>query len=228
LKRGFERKAKAAIENLAEKPGPLFFFPFQLDCDYQTRVHSPFRAMHLAMEHVLVSFARHAPNPARMFVKLHPLDSGIIDWRAVTGHIGAELGIADRLIVVDGGDIDKILARCRAVVTLNSTVGGLALACRLPVIALGNAVYDIAGLTHQGELDEFWRAPKPPDGDLFDAFRRVLAARCLIPGSFFSEAGLKLAVEAALDRLEAIYFRPARGFIPKIADGSGNARPFAA
>jgi hypothetical protein len=46
---------------------------------------------------------------------------------------------------------------------------------------------------------------------LFDAFRRVLAARCLIPGSFFNEAGLRLAVDAAIERLEAIYARAARG-----------------
>jgi capsular polysaccharide export protein len=228
LKRGSERKAAAAIEDLADFHGPLFFFPLQLDCDYQMRVHSPFRAMHLAIEHVLTSFARHAPDAARLVVKLHPLDSGIIDWHAVTGHIGAEQRFADRLIVVDGGDLDKILTLCWAVVTVNSTVGSLALARGLPVIALGNAVYDIPGLTHQGELAEFWRAPTPPDGDLFDAFRRVLAACSLIPGSFFSEAGLKLAVEAALARLEATYFRPARGFIPKFADGSGDARPFAA
>ena len=208
LKRGAERAAAAAIEDLARVSGPLFFFPLQLDCDYQMRVHSPFRAMHLAIEHVLTSFARHAPDAARLVVKLHPLDSGIIDWRAVIDHIGAELRIADRLIVVDGGDLDTILARCRAVVTVNSTVGSLALARGLPVIALGKAVYDIPGLTHQGELAEFWNAPKPPEADLFDAFRRVLAARCLIRGSFFGEAGLRLAVEAAVDRLEAIDFAP--------------------
>jgi capsular polysaccharide export protein len=206
LKRGSERRAAAAIEDLADIPGPMFFFPLQLDCDYQVRVHSPFRAMHLAIEHVLTSFARDAPEAARLVIKLHPLDSGIIDWRALTGHIGAELGIADRLIVVDGGDLDKILTRCRAVVTVNSTVGSLALARGLPVIALGTAVYDIPGLTHQGELPEFWNAPKPPEADLFDAFRRVLAARCLIRGSFFSEEGLRLAVEAAVDRLGAIDF----------------------
>jgi capsular polysaccharide export protein len=87
----------------------------------------------------------------------------------------------------------------------------MALACGLPVVALGKAVYDIAGLTFQGELDDFWRAPTPPNAVLFDAFRRVLAARCLIPGSFFNEAGLRIAVEAAIERLEATYARAARG-----------------
>jgi capsular polysaccharide export protein len=211
LKRRAERRAAAALEELPAGPNPLFLFPLQLDCDYQVRVHSPFRAMHLAIEYVLTSFARHAPATARLIVKLHPLDSGLVDWAAITGCLAVELGIAERLIVLDGGDLGELLARRPAIVTVNSTVGTLALACGLPAIALGKAVYDIAGLTFQGELDNFWNAPPPPDAALFDAFRRVLAARCLIPGSLFNEAGLSLAVDAAVDRLEATYARPARG-----------------
>jgi capsular polysaccharide export protein len=217
LRRQAERRAAAAIEGLTDGPDPLFLFPLQLDCDYQVRVHSPFRAMHLAIDHVLCSFSAHAPQTARLIVKLHPLDSGLVDWAAMTGHAAVELGIADRLIILDGGDLGKLLARKPAVVTVNSTVGTLALACGLPVIALGKAVYDIAGLTFQGELDEFWSAPTPPDTELFDAFRRVLADRCLIPGSFFNEAGLKLAVDAAVRRLEAADARPVRRHAPHSA-----------
>jgi capsular polysaccharide export protein len=210
LKRRAERRAAALIDNLPDSSHPLFLFPLQLDCDYQVRVHSPFRAMHLAIEHILGSFARHAPAAARLIVKLHPLDSGLVDWAAMTGHLAVELGIADRLTIIDGGDLGKLLARKPAVVTVNSTVGTLALAFGLPVVALGKAIYDIAGLTFQGELDEFWGAPTPPDAALFDAFRRMLAARCLIPGSFFNEAGLTIAVNAAITRLEAADARPAR------------------
>ena len=217
LKRRAERRAAEAIGALAGGPDPLFLFPLQLDCDYQVRVHSPFRAMHLAIEHILISFARHAPGAARLIVKLHPLDSGLVDWEAIIGHLAVELGVADRLVILDGGDLGKLLARNPAVVTVNSTVGTLALACGLPVIALGKAVYDIAGLTFQGELDEFWSAPTPPDTTLFDAFRRVLAARCLIPGSFFNEAGLRLAVDAAVGRLESTYARPARAHAARSA-----------
>ena len=210
LKQRSERRAAALIEDLPDGPDPLFFFPLQLDCDYQVRVHSPFRAMHLAIEHVLGSFAHHAPLAARLVVKLHPLDSGLVDWAAMTSHLAVELGIAERVTIIDGGDLSKLLARRPAVITVNSTVGTLALNCGLPVIALGKAVYDIAGLTFQGELHEFWNTPTPPDMALFDAFRRVLAARCLIPGSFFNEDGLTLAVNAAVERLEAAYARPAR------------------
>jgi capsular polysaccharide export protein len=211
LKRRAARRAGAAIEALPTGPEPLFLFPLQLDCDYQVRVHSPFRAMHLAIEHVLASFAGHASSAARLVVKLHPLDSGLVDWAAITRHLAVEFGIADRVIVLDGGDLGRLMERQPAVVTVNSTVGTLALASGLPVIALGKAIYDIAGLTFQGELDDFWSTETTPDRQLFDAFRRVLAARCLIPGSFFNEVGLTLAVNAAVERLEATYARPARG-----------------
>src|SRR5258708_16260128 len=88
------------MEVLSGGRDPLFLFPLQVDCDYQVRVHSPFRAMHLAIEHVLASFARHAPSAARLIVKLHPLDSGLVDWAAITGYLAVELGIADRLVIL--------------------------------------------------------------------------------------------------------------------------------
>jgi capsular polysaccharide export protein len=209
LQRRDERRAAAAIVDLARCRDPVFLFPLQLDCDYQMRVHSPFRSVRAAIETVLTSFARHAPAAARLVVKLHPFDSGIYDWAGMTRHSAVALGVSERLIILDGGAIDRALALCRGVVTVNSTVGTLALAAGRPVIALGKAIYDMPGLTFQGDLDEFWHAAGPPDPFLFDAFRRVLAARALLPGSFFSKEGLRLAVDAAIGRLEAAA-RPAR------------------
>ncbi len=208
LMRRAEQRAQAAIGGLARSSEPVFLFPLQLDCDYQMRVHSPYHAVLLAIEHVLTSFARHAPPPSRLVVKLHPLDSGLHDWTVITRHVAVALGIAERLVILDGGPLDAVLARSCAVVTINSTLGSLALARGLPVMAVGDAIYDMPGLTFQGRLDEFWSAARPPDPTLFDAFRRVLAARVLIPGSFFNNAGIESAVAAAIDRIEATAPRP--------------------
>ncbi len=208
LRRRSERRAAAEIAAL--RGDPRYFFPLQLDCDSQMRVHSPFRATHLAIDHVLSSFAAHAPSTARLIVKLHPMDSGLVDWAGMVGHLASEYLVAERVTVLDGGDLPKVLAGADAVVTVNSTVGAQAVARGLPVIALGKAVYDMPGLTYQGGLDDFWTDARPPDPSLFDAVRRVLAARAMIPGSFFNEAGLRLAVAAATERLEAAYARPAR------------------
>lgn len=212
LKRKSERQAAKAIEEMTGDP--IYFFPLQLDCDYQMRVHSTYRTTHLAIDHVLRSFARHALPTSRLVVKLHPMDSGLFDWIAMVRHAAVEEMVAERVTVLDGGDLAKVLGRTRAVITVNSTVGVAALAMGLPVIALGTAVYDMPGLTYQGDLDHFWSEAVPPDPELFDAFRRVLAARCMIPGSFFNEAGLRLAVDAAVRRLEATYARPAHAPAP--------------
>ena len=56
------------------------------------------------------------------------------------GHVATEHMVADRVTVLDGGELPKLLARAHGVVTVNSTVGAAALAEGLPVIALGNAV----------------------------------------------------------------------------------------
>src|SRR5579871_699394 len=166
LRRRSERRAAAEIAAL--RGDPRYFFPLQLDCDSQMRVHSPFRATHLAIDHVLSSFAAHAPSTARLIVKLHPMDSGLVDWAGMVGHLAAEYLVAERVTVLDGGDLPKVLAGADAVVTVNSTVGAQAVARGLPVIALGKAVYDMPGLTYQGGLDDFWTDARPPDPSLFD------------------------------------------------------------
>jgi capsular polysaccharide export protein len=203
LRPGAERQAAAAIAGLAPCRDPIFLFPLQLDCDYQLRVHSPFQSLRAAIEAVLTSFAGHAAAASRLVLKLHPLDSGIYDWAAMTRHAAVALGVSDRLTIIDGGGIDAALALARGVITVNSTVGLQALTQGRAVIALGRAIYDLPGLTFQGGLDEFWNAGAPPDPALLDAFRRVLAARALIQGSFFSKSGLRAAVAAAVARLEA-------------------------
>jgi capsular polysaccharide export protein len=202
VQRRGERQAAAAIAELGRAGNPTYLFPLQLDDDYQIREHSPFRSLRAAIEPVLASFARSAPRAAHLVVKLHPLDSGIYDWTGIVRHAGVALGISSRLTILDGGVIERVVALSRGIVTVNSTVGTLALAAGRPVMTLGSAIYDMPGLTFQGSLDAFWSEAEPPDPTLFDAFRRVLAARVLIPGSFFSDKGLKLAAAAAAARLE--------------------------
>ena len=133
-----ERQAAAAIEALTGEP--IYFFPLQLDCDFQMRVHSRFRTSSLAIDHVLGSFARHAPSTARLVVKLHPMDSGLVNWIGMVEHVATDHMIADRVTVLDGGELPKLLARAHGVVTVNSTIGAAALAEGLPVIASPSAL----------------------------------------------------------------------------------------
>jgi capsular polysaccharide export protein len=125
-------------------------------------------------------------------------------WQRVTERLATARGVAERVIYLHDGDLAALLRRARAVVTINSTVGTLALGEGLPVIALGQAIYDFAGMTYQGEIDDFWEQGTPADPALFDAFRRVLGARALIYGGFFSEQGLGAAVAGSIAKMEAV------------------------
>lgn len=197
-----EASGRAYISRLrAEKP-PYFLFPLQLDSDAQIRLHSPFAGMADALRLVLESFAAHAPADTRLVIKEHPLDNGVRDWCQATQDMAELFGIAGRVDYLPFGDIVPVARHARGTVTINSTSGTLALAMGVPVVVLGQAIYDIPDITFQGRLDAFWTKPAPPDAETFAAFRRVLIEHCLIPGGFFSEEALDKVVRHAVARFE--------------------------
>ena len=197
-----DHAARACFEAVRAAGRPYFLFPLQLDGDYQLREHSPFFGIAPAIEVVLASFARSAPREARLLVKEHPLNSGMVDWSVKVRAEATRLGVAERVDFVDGGVLEDMLLHAAGVVTVNSTVGFLALAFGAPVVAIGDAIYGIPRLTFQGALDDFWTGGERPDAEVFDAFRRVVAQRTQLNGGFFSERGIELAVAAAVERLE--------------------------
>ena len=180
-----------------------FLFPLQLDADYQLRTHSPYGSTLEVMREVLASFACHAPRHTKLLVKLHPLHNCIPDmWHEVAAAAEAQ-GIRDRVIIVDGGHLPTLLVKSAGVVTVNSTVGLSALGHKRPVKVLGQAVYDVPGLTFEGTLDDFWQGAPAPAPALLSAFRRLLVHQTQVNGHFHTEAGMQLAVEGALARLVA-------------------------
>lgn len=217
-KRRGMRKSSAAIDRLNAGGKPFFVFPLQLDCDYQIRVHSNFGGMQPAIEQVLTSFSTHGPADTLLVVKGHPLDNGLVDWEERTQAISELLGIADRVVFIGWADIDPLVRAARGVVTVNSTTGTLALRHGVPTIVLGEAVYNIARITHQAGLDAFWTKPEAPQPEVFDAFRRVLVDRCLIHGGYFSDEGLDMLIEGAAAKIEAA--RPGAPMVRATAPGA--------
>jgi capsular polysaccharide export protein len=203
-RRPLARRRSAVTMDWVKRSGrPFYLFPLQLDSDAQLRLHSPFGGVERALGRVIDSFAACAPSDTLLVVREHPLDNGLRDWRARTRDLAMAAGVQDRVCFVETGDLTQSLARARAVVTVNSTVGVIALSLGLPVMALGSAIYDMRDLTFQGGLDEFWAKAAPPDPASFEAFRRVVAQRTQLNGGFFSAEGIRRAVEGAVRRLEA-------------------------
>jgi capsular polysaccharide export protein len=88
-------------------------------------------------------------------------------------------------------------------VCVNSTSGTLALETGIPVVVLGDAVYDVPGITHQSGLDRFWRDPERPDPELYAAFKKSLHAKCLVRGGLASASATETLVSSSVERLLA-------------------------
>jgi capsular polysaccharide export protein len=202
-KRPSERRyAEQLSSHLEATRPPYYLLPLQLESDYQIRTHSRFKSMANVMQVVLESFARGAPKDSLLVIKLHPLDNGLANYRKQARRITRRLGLGERVLVMDGGHLPSLMSRSEGVVVVNSTSGLSALHHHRPVAVLGRAIFDLAGLTYQGELDGFWREATPPDSEIYKAFRKVVLTRAQVNGSFFTPEGLDVAIAGTLEKLE--------------------------
>jgi capsular polysaccharide export protein len=186
--------------------------------------------MQSAASYVIESFAANAPQGVHLLLKAHPLDCSFFNWRRFVDRQAAKLGLTGRLHFCDGGDLDDLARDARGLVCVNSTSATLALAHGTPVCTIGNAIYDVPGLTDQQNLDDFWASPTPPEPGLYEAFRRVLVDRCLVRGGLASESAVSILVDTMLEKLgvsersEAIP-RPPQSAKPIRADNSSRSSP---
>ena len=190
--------AQELQDRLAKDDSPYFFLPMQIESDYQIRDNSPYVALEDFLNEVFASFERAAPRKVRLVIKLHPLDSGLENWPRRLRRIGRRWNLADRIDIARGGDLGAFIGRSHGVILVNSTVGLHALRNGVPVHACGSAIYDVPGLTDQGDLDNFWRDPASVDKEVLDVLLRALT-KIQIKGSFFNPKG----VDAAIDGIVA-------------------------
>lgn len=218
------RRRKKTIKKIYTSGKPFYLFPLQLQTDFQLRDNSPFPDQQTPIRKVIGSFARKAREDAILVIKIHPFDSGLVNWRKYVERVALEHKIANRVVFIDGGNLNKLLKRSSGVVTINSTVGTLALSMSLPLKVLGSAVYDIDGLTFSGPLNDFWDGGEPPDTSLWNDFLRVLSGTIQVKGGFYAKDALVAAVRGAAERLDKNLVNMPRAVINK----SAKARRFAA
>lgn len=197
-----KRRAQALEERyLKADHEPYFLFPLQLPGDYQIKVHSPKGDHFELVAAVIWSFSQHAPSGHRLLFKTHPIDNGLSRWPGRIGELAARSGVANRVDVIDGGNLDRLIGGACGIVTINSTVGLTALLARRPVVALGAAIYDVPGLTTHQSLADFWKEPRPPEADMPGIFARALAATTQFRGGFIGRAAMKIGAEELFRRL---------------------------
>jgi capsular polysaccharide export protein len=118
--------------------------------------------------------------------KHHPIDRGRKNYKNFICEQSRILGISDRVLVVHEVHLPTCLQHALGTVTINSTVGLSSLYHETATITLGNAIYDIEGLTNKNKkLKDFWKNPQKPDMNLLAKFRQHLISTTQLNGSFY-------------------------------------------
>ncbi len=179
---------RGMLHEVVRDDAPAFYLvPLQVFNDYQVLVHSNEGGVPDFIRRVARSFAEHAPADARLVFKHHPMDRGYRTYSRLMRQVSRELGLEGRLLYMHDQHLPTLLRKARGLVTINSTVGMSALLHEVPVVTLGEAYYDIPGLTYQQSLDRFWgeAAETEVDMALFRAFRRAIVEQTQLNGNFY-------------------------------------------
>ncbi len=150
---------------------------------------------------MIASFSEHAPEDTLLIIKIHPWDSGMDDWEKYCLSIAKRYDLENRVKYIDGGNLMTLLENTAGTVMVNSSVGISAVLAGCPITVLGEAVFDVPGLTYQAGLERFWVEHTPPDPKLCDAYIRALVGTVHVKGVYFKEPGLSCAVKESAERL---------------------------
>jgi capsular polysaccharide export protein len=195
-------RSEADAEVIRQR-GPFFLACLQREGDAQLLRYSHFADNTAFLAEVMTSFARHAPAEARLVVKNHPLDPGLVDLRRMTHVLAVERGIADRVDFIDGGNLAQLCRASSGMVVNNSSAALSAMGFKTPVKVLGEAFFDFEGLTDQQPIDQFWNRPTAPDDALFHRFRAHVIARTQVNGNYHEPKALKPTAKALARRFAA-------------------------
>ena len=183
--------------------GPFFLACLQREGDAQLLRYSHYADNTAFLAEVLSSFAKHADAGTRLVIKNHPLDPGLVDLARMTHVLAVERGIADRVDFIDGGNLAALCRASSGMVVNNSSAALSALGFSTPVKVLGEAFFDIDGLTDQQPIDGFWTNPSPPEDDLYKRFKAHVINRTQVNGNYHEPKALKPTARALARRFAA-------------------------
>ena len=123
-------------------PKNYIFVPFQVNADSQILLHSPWiKDMHYLFTILVAVCSKLADKNIKLIIKEHPSCLSNYDKE----HELAELN--DRIFFANLNDTQELIYNSQAVITINSTVGMEALLLDKKVISLGQACYNLSGIT---------------------------------------------------------------------------------
>jgi len=179
-----DTQPSALLEKPEGLPEHYVFIPFQVNTDSQVVLFSPWLkdmfALVAALRLAETSLGEQMPD---IVLKTHPACDQNYD--ALAAELAAE---SARIRLLTSGDTTAIIANADAVATINSTVGIEAILTEKPALVLGQAFYDLPGLTlnatDQRSLEQaLVELPGfVPDADIRNGLLHYLKNTYQIPG----------------------------------------------
>jgi len=165
-----------------------FFVPLQTYNDFQILQHSQYGSIEKFIIEVLETFSQHEDKNVWLVFKHHPVDRGRKNYKDFIMDQAEVLNLEKRILVLHDVHLPTCLEHAKGTITINSTVGLSSIGHHTPTITLGNAIYDIEGLTNKGmSLASFLKTPKEPDETLYRKFREHLIETTQLNGSFYGK-----------------------------------------
>ncbi len=163
----------------------FFLVPLQVHNDAQIKIWSTVPSAAAFIRRVISSFSKNAPNDTFLVIKHHPFDRGYSDYTKLINKLACKFNCKERVIYIHDLHLPTLLDHARGTIVLNSTVGLSSIFHSTPVKASGHAIYDIKGLTYQGDLCNFWNDPGTVDKKLYDQLRSYLLNKNQINGNYY-------------------------------------------
>lgn len=174
-KQWYRFKQRKALPRLQKELNQKYYLAIlQVYNDSQILNHSPYKDIRNYINDIIFSFSKKASKDMHLVIKHHPMDRGHRLYGPLIKRLCKCYNVQDRVVYIHDLSMPKLLTHAKAVITINSTAGISALIHNKPLKVMGNALYDIRGLTYQGHLNHFWDADFKPDMKLFNKFRCYL------------------------------------------------------
>ncbi|NNF76848.1 MAG: capsular biosynthesis protein [Rhizobiales bacterium] len=205
-----EARIRGAL--MARGHKPYFLILLQLAGDSQMRNHSGFQSISEFIELCMRSFSTSASPSEHLIFKSHPLDANAPYLSKEINILSKRYGLEERCELIDGGKLAYLAKHARGVVSINSTACQVSIRRGVPTKVLGRAIYNHRSIAAKGSLEEFFSDPQAPDVEAYKLFRQFLLLTVQINGSFYSKAGIELAVDPLVEKIFA-KIDPADAFI---------------
>ena len=172
-----------------------YLVALQLDADMQSRFQSNgWKKIDLIKE-VIESLANSAISKSHLVFKVHPLERGHSEHKKIIRQIARNFGIEDRVWVIQTGSIGQWVKCAKGMITINSTAGFSAIFHGIPILLLGNAIYQhdrlVYKLRNKKDLDIFWSVKGSIDKTFRMHYLSWIKENSCFEGCFYTRLGNK-------------------------------------